>query len=436
MVSRPLLRADQLRAGVEQQEVAGAVGVLGLAGREADLADRGRLLVAEGAGERHLARPAGRRRGRRPYAVGVATRAGSSGSIGAGDVEEAEQLVVPVERLEVHQHGAAGVGHVGDVDAAVGAAGEVPQQPASRWCRTARRRARPPRAPRRRSRGSTGSCRRRSTSPAAARPCCRMTSPRPSRVERRGDPVGAGVLPDDGVVVAAGRCCRSHTTVVSRWLVMPSAARSAAARPACAERRTRCTVWVRSQISIGLCSTQPACGRICSCSSWCLRHLVAVVVEDHEAGARRALVDRADEVRHAPTLPRRRRVGGVMMRLAERTPGALYPKPRFVRPTDVCRASGTRWCGQPGSGAATSPQSADDRLSRSGRCSSSAGEPALPAAAGGGGHRPAADGPGGRWRRGRARRTRGERRSHPCAGPHGTAAATRTAWTPVFASWS
>jgi hypothetical protein len=25
---------------------------------------------------------------------------------------------------------------------------------------------------------------------------------------------------------------------------------------------------VRSQISIGLCSTQPACGRICSCSSW------------------------------------------------------------------------------------------------------------------------------------------------------------------------
>src|ERR1035437_6126335 len=27
---------------------------------------------------------------------------------------------------------------------------------------------------------------------------------------------------------------------------------------------------VRSQISTGLCSTQPACGRICSCSGWCL----------------------------------------------------------------------------------------------------------------------------------------------------------------------
>ena len=27
---------------------------------------------------------------------------------------------------------------------------------------------------------------------------------------------------------------------------------------------------VRSQISTGLCSTQPARGRTCSCSSWCL----------------------------------------------------------------------------------------------------------------------------------------------------------------------
>src|SRR5690606_39078280 len=29
------------------------------------------------------------------------------------------------------------------------------------------------------------------------------------------------------------------------------------------------TAEVRSQISTGLCSTHPACGRICSCSSWC-----------------------------------------------------------------------------------------------------------------------------------------------------------------------
>jgi len=36
---------------VQQQEVAGAVGVLGLAGREAGLAESRRLLVAEVAGD-------------------------------------------------------------------------------------------------------------------------------------------------------------------------------------------------------------------------------------------------------------------------------------------------------------------------------------------------------------------------------------------------
>ena len=33
------------------------------------------------------------------------------------DVEGGHQAVVPLAGVEVHQHGAAGVGHVGDVDA-------------------------------------------------------------------------------------------------------------------------------------------------------------------------------------------------------------------------------------------------------------------------------------------------------------------------------
>jgi hypothetical protein len=41
------------------------------------------------------------------------------GSIERGDAEEAHELLVPVERLEVHEHGAAGVGDVGDVQPAV-----------------------------------------------------------------------------------------------------------------------------------------------------------------------------------------------------------------------------------------------------------------------------------------------------------------------------
>ena len=60
---------------------------------------------------------------------------------------------------------------------------------------------------------------------------------------------------------------RFHTTVVSRWLVMPMAARSEALSR-CPRRADRITALVRPQISTGSCSTRPALGMICSCSSW------------------------------------------------------------------------------------------------------------------------------------------------------------------------
>ena len=115
------------RPGVQQQEVTRAVGILRLAGSQADLPDGGRLLVAQGAGDRQLAaeRPPGRR-----HPVGFwRRRRQDPGQHLPRHREEAEQLVVPVEGLKVHQHGAAGVGDVGDVDAARDASGEVPQQP-------------------------------------------------------------------------------------------------------------------------------------------------------------------------------------------------------------------------------------------------------------------------------------------------------------------
>ena len=115
------------RPGVQQQEVTRAVGVLGLTGGQADLPDGGGLLVAEGAGDRQ---PAGERAPGRRHPVGFGRRRRQDpGQHLPRDREEAKQLVVPVERLKVHQHGAAGVGDVGDVDAARDAAGEVPQQP-------------------------------------------------------------------------------------------------------------------------------------------------------------------------------------------------------------------------------------------------------------------------------------------------------------------
>ena len=162
------LRTDQLGAGVQQHEVAGAVGVLRFARVEADLTDRRRLLVTEVAGQRY---DAGQRTVGERLAVHVRVRRRPDlRQHLPRDVEEADQLVVPVERLEVHQHRAAGVGHVGDVHAAVRRRRSGSTAARCRCCRTRRHRPRPPPGRRRRCPGSTAPCRPRSTSPAAGRP--------------------------------------------------------------------------------------------------------------------------------------------------------------------------------------------------------------------------------------------------------------------------
>ena len=117
------------------------------------------------------------------------------------DVEDLQQLVVPVEPPQVHQHGAAGVGHVGEVHAAVGAAGQVPQQPAVDGAEQ-----RLAGLGRRADAVDVGqdplpACRRRSRWPAAVR-----SAPGSGRRARRrssvADELGRpGVLPDDGVGV-------------------------------------------------------------------------------------------------------------------------------------------------------------------------------------------------------------------------------------------
>ena len=57
----------------------------------------------------------------------------------------------------------------------------------------------------------------------------------------------------------------SHTTTVSRWLVMPIARTSAGSR---STSLATCAIAFRTlvQISMASCSTQPACGKICLCS--------------------------------------------------------------------------------------------------------------------------------------------------------------------------
>ena len=127
MVSRPFADRTSV-AGVEEQEVPGAVGVLGLALGKADLAHHRGLLVTQHAGDREL---------RAQWALGPGLSEAIPGHRWHDrrkhlprNAEKRKQLVVPFEGFQVHQHRAAGVGHIGDVLPAIRTAREVPQQPA------------------------------------------------------------------------------------------------------------------------------------------------------------------------------------------------------------------------------------------------------------------------------------------------------------------
>src|SRR5690606_7585069 len=89
---------------------------------ETDLAEGGRLLVAEVARHRDPAQL--------PHRLAEHLRGGTDlGEHRPGHPHRRQDLLVPVQGGEVHGHGAAGVGDVGDVEAAVDAAGQVPDDP-------------------------------------------------------------------------------------------------------------------------------------------------------------------------------------------------------------------------------------------------------------------------------------------------------------------
>ena len=64
----------------------------------------------------------------------------------------------------------------------------------------------------------------------------------------------------------------SQTMVVSRWLVMPMAAMSAAVAPMFAIARWATSIWV-DQISLASCSTQPGWGKYWVNSFWATEHI-------------------------------------------------------------------------------------------------------------------------------------------------------------------
>ena len=114
----------------------------------------------------------------------------------------------------------------------------------------------------------------------------------PSAISSVADLVGAGVLPDDGVVDGlAGGPVPHHRGLALVGDADRGEVVLARCRPTSSASPT--TSSVRLQISAGSCSTQPGFGKICSCSFWAIETTRAAVVEDHEAGAGGPLVDRA-----------------------------------------------------------------------------------------------------------------------------------------------
>ena len=108
------------RAGVHQQETAGAVGVLRFAGRKAGLTEQRRLLVACNAGNRDIAARQGNSN-RKPR-----LRSTRAGSIARGMSSASSRVSSQSRRVNVEDHRACGIGRVRDVHLA---AGQLPHQP-------------------------------------------------------------------------------------------------------------------------------------------------------------------------------------------------------------------------------------------------------------------------------------------------------------------
>ena len=277
------VRALERRAGVGEDERTRAVGALGVAGVEAGLPEERRLLVAGEARDRQL-EPGERRRvgGRDLAPVGDQVGQGV-----AGYAEEAAQLVGPVAGRQVHQQGPRGVGDVGDVPGAAGHPGDevgvdgadgvapgLDERPRVRLVLG---------EPGQLGAGEVGVepqpgqlgdpllvalARAGASQIAAVRRSCQT-------IARRGEP----------------RVSRSHSSTVSRWLVMPTACSS---DPSYDARTSRVASSVACQISSGACSTQPGLGEVLGELLVALGRDPAVGRDDDGRDAGRAGVDGED----------------------------------------------------------------------------------------------------------------------------------------------
>ena len=161
-----------------------------------------------------------------------------------------------------------------------------------RWCRTRGARPAPACARRRRGRAARRSWWPRNRDRAAARSWPSPSGSCPAALSLR--QVSAVRRSCQTMALWIGRPVRrSHSTQVSRWLVMPMAAMSPALSPAAASAWRAVSTVVR-QMSSGSCSTQPSAGKCWANSRWA-RPRTRQVRAEHDGAARRgALIDRQD----------------------------------------------------------------------------------------------------------------------------------------------
>ena len=113
-------------AHVHQGEASGAVSVFRLAGGEAGLAEQGGLLVPRAAADRDARQILQPRQAGGQMAVDLAVGPGLRQQA-HGDLQGPAQFRVPLQGVDIEQHGAAGVGIVRHMDPAPG---KVPDEPA------------------------------------------------------------------------------------------------------------------------------------------------------------------------------------------------------------------------------------------------------------------------------------------------------------------
>ena len=205
---------------VHEHEVTGTVGVLRHALLEASLTEGCSLLVAEDTRDGGAAEQTG--------CAAEAVHLGGGLDFGQhahGDAHVCSDLRIPFEGADVHQQGTGCVGYVGDVNAAVNTTGQVPDQP------------------------GVGVAEEQ-VAAFCALACAFNVVQDP--LDLGAGEVGREVQADDVVVLAnALFACELFNDFLGAG-VLPD----------------DCVVDGLTGVLVALCSTQPALGKICSCSSW------------------------------------------------------------------------------------------------------------------------------------------------------------------------